>query len=314
MDIKKKVPIMEAIMKKKDIVGKIFSSNNCGDYLVLEEIDRSNTDLLNSILLTNKENVRVFKIRFLATGYETIVTATSIRLGKIKDKYLPSVASIGYIGDINKRISDPDIFVFYKAWNDMINRCYNTNDEDYYMYGGIGISVDPSWYNFSQFYQDIQLIPGYDNKVLYPSIYQLDKDFKQFNIPKNKRIYSKNTCIWISKFDNIMIMNREHPGSLGYFGVFYEDHSYQTRVNGTVYGRFTIPEAAANLFNYIYPFVRNPYNNILILNNVIQIPFEDLHKYAINKNIYDGSTTIPKGSRIQLCIRSDEASQLEMKI
>lgn len=299
-------------MKKKDMIGKIFSSNNCGEYIILEEINRD-SNYKSEYMISNKENVRVFKIKFLDTGYETLATATSIRLGKIKDKYKPSVADVGFIGDIKYNITDPRIYSFYKSWNDMINRCYNINDSDYHLYGGLGIKVDGRWYNFTNYLNDVQLLPGFDNKILYPNMYQLDKDYLQLNIPKHNRVYSNRTCMWISKFDNIMIMNREHPSSIGYYGVLYDKNSYQTRINNYVYGRFTIPEAAANLFNYIYPFARNKFNNIMILNNVPYISFSDLEKYKINKNIYDiydGSTTIPERSRMQLCIRSDEASQI----
>ena len=177
----------------------------------------------------------------------------------------------------------------------MINRCYNKNNSDYYLYGGMGVRVDERWFNFSNFFEDAKLLPGYEYKIKYPTMYQLDKDYLQLSIPKSERIYSINTCLWISKYDNIIIMNREHHGSSGYYGVFFKDGVYCTRINNVIYGRFTNAEAAANLFNYLYPLYKNEFNNIQILNNVTPIPFNELEKYAVNKNIYLGSTTISEG-------------------
>ena len=265
----------------KNFIGRIYKSNNCGEFTIIEEI------------LDNTTKDRLFRIRFNNTGYETISSYSAIRHGRVKDKLLPSVANVGYIGNVRENITDPDIICFYKPWNDMINRCYNTNDKDYHLYGGLGITVDKRWFCFENFLYDAKLLPGYQYKKAYPNIYQLDKDYFQLNIPKSKRIYSNKTCAWISKYDNIMIMNREKPISSGFFGVLYSDGTYQTRINNIIYGRFSIPEAAANLFNYIYPLVKTKFNNIMILNDVNPIPYNELEKYAINKNIYVGSTTIP---------------------
>ena len=264
----------------KDYIGKIYDSNNYGKFKIIQE----------AFMIGRNE--RHFKIQFLNTGYITIASYSAIRHGSVKDYLVPCVAGVGYLGYFYKPVSSPDVSPFYMTWNDMINRCYNMNDKDYYLYGALGIRVDERWFNFSNFYNDIKLIPGYENKIKYPSIYQLDKDYLQMHIPKNQRIYSINTCIWISKFDNIMIMNRENPNASGYFGVYYRNGAYCTRFNNKTYGRFSTPEAAANLFNYLYPAFKNEFNNIEILNDVEPILFNDLPKYAINKNNYIDSTTI----------------------
>ena len=64
--------------------------------------------------------------------------------------------------------------------------------------------------------------------------------------------------------------------STGYHGVIYKDNAYCTRIDNIVYGRFTIPEAAANLYNYIYPKLKP--NAIMILNDVVPIPYNELQK------------------------------------
>lgn len=278
-------------MNKNNIIGKIYSSNNFGKFKVLGKIQ--------SVFNEYDKGECRYKIQFENTGYITYPLLSAITHGRVKDKLVPTVANIGYIGS-DIIISQLPYFPLYKTWNDMMNRCYNSNDEDYMFYGGIGISVDKSWWNFTQFYNDAIHLPGYDLKLMYPNDFQLDKDYLQFNIEKSKRVYSKYTCIWISKGDNFIIAQRELGTKSGYYGVIYKDGAYCCRINGIIYGRFTIPEAAANLFNYIYPIIMAGYTSNLIKNDVRLIPIKELPKYVIPKfatssKYYNiGSTTNPE--------------------
>ena len=252
-----------------NFIGRVYDSNNFGKFKIISEIKNIGncTD-------------RKFEIEFLNTRYRTTASYSAIRHGNVKDKMVPNIIGIGFIGSDIKITTDPLTFTLYKVWNDMLHRCYNITDKDYPIYGGLGIKVSPEWFNFTTFMNDAKLLPGFNFKLEFPEEYQLDKDYLQLNIPKSQRIYSKETCIWISKFDNIMIMNRDNLGSCGYYGVVYKDNAYCTRIDNIYYGKFTIPEAAASLFDYIYPYFRDPFNDIMILNN-IKFPLEDLEKYAI---------------------------------
>ena len=59
---------------------------------------------------------------------------------------------------------------FYKCWHKMMTRCFNVNDENYYLYGGRGITVCERWRIFENFrddryqsYLDFALIHGEDD-------------------------------------------------------------------------------------------------------------------------------------------------------
>ena len=65
----------------KDCVGKVCKSKSSGDFKILKYNDTTNVE-----------------IRFLKTGYEMFAQLGDIRNGKVKDKYLPSVYSIGVLG------------------------------------------------------------------------------------------------------------------------------------------------------------------------------------------------------------------------
>lgn len=85
-------------------------------------------------------------------------------------------------------------------WYNMINRCYNENTEKYKYYGGKGVVVSERWLNFTNFYNDIQLLDNY-NMWLNSNNYSLDKD-----INGNGFEYSKEYCIFASKHQQ----NQEH--------------------------------------------------------------------------------------------------------
>ena len=265
-------------MKQKLILGQIYETNNFGKIEIIQEAE--------TISFNKKQwPEKYYLIKFLNSGYQKFASATAIQSGRVKDPTVPFIANKAYVGSDIKISTDPKIFMFYKSWNDMINRCYNITDHDYPYYGGLGIAVEERWFNFSLFLLDIMHLPNYDKKLKYPDIYQLDKDYLQLNIPKSQRIYSRQTCIWISKYDNILVMNRDCGTRAGYYGVFIKDNSYSVSFNNIIYGRFSNLEAAANFFNIVYTkYFRNyEFNDICILNDVPYMSPQEIWSYTKNK-------------------------------
>ena len=68
----------------------------------------------------------------------------------------------------------------FRIWSGMRTRCLNKNSESYFRYGGRGITIDPSWDTFAQFYLDM----GDPPKGL-----SLDRK-------DNNKAYSKSNCRW----------------------------------------------------------------------------------------------------------------------
>lgn len=71
---------------------------------------------------------------------------------------------------------------FYLSWVNMKTRCDNPNSTQYYWYGGRGITYDPSWREFANFYSD--MIDGWSLGLT------LDRTDVNGN-------YSKDNCCWI---------------------------------------------------------------------------------------------------------------------
>lgn len=259
----------------KNIIGNHYESNNFGFFTVIEHVDNS------------YHNSSFYKIKFDNTGSETIASYEAIRHGRVRDKYAPVVAGVGYTGSFEGVISHPNIIIHYRPWNDMLHRCYNPNDKDYLYYGALGVTVDPRWFDFGIYFNDIQQLPGFNMKLRYPREYQLDKDYLQLHIPKSQRVYSKDTCIWLSKFDNMSVMNYDQLNEGCYPGVIYKDNSYIMRYYNKCYGRYTNPIAAANAYRHLHTIsnLNNPFNNITLPANFPIMSMEEVIKYQKNPKI-----------------------------
>lgn len=83
----------------------------------------------------------------------------------------------------------------------MHDRCNNPKQKCYKNYGGRGVTYCDKWQHVSGFIDDVDKIPGWDEKkfLAHQLQLQLDKDFRI----EGSKIYSLETCMWISRQDNI---------------------------------------------------------------------------------------------------------------
>jgi hypothetical protein len=73
----------------------------------------------------------------------------------------------------------------YESWRGMKSRCNNPNRKDYEHYGERGITYDPRWEDFENFYADMGDKPGPE--------YSLDR------YPDNDGNYCKDNCRWATQ-------------------------------------------------------------------------------------------------------------------
>jgi len=253
-----------------------YESKYYGQFKIIEDLGCINGD-------------RKVKIKFLNTGYEKIVSAQKVLTGVIKDDSVP----------INERSIDPSaenyenfiLEILKDKWKFMMNRCYNPKDHQYNDYGGIGITVCKRWHDKNNFLEDVKNLPNYDKFYHNPQMYQIDKDYLQQNIPREKRIYSPETCIFLSYIDNVNLSKIQNSPRNNLFGIKQipsGNYSVSFRINGKAYtfGTYNNIVAAICDYNYYYERYGN-YQSIPLLNNT---PFimshEDAQLYAtsINKN------------------------------
>lgn len=261
---------------KRDIIGKIFSSNKYGDFRILEK--------LGTMGKTNT----MYKIKFINTGYETIAQATNIFNGNVKDPYAPSVYGVGYIGNIKNPSSYPE----YALWCDM-HRRVNSGEYRYNTYANV--TVCKRWHYLGNFLHDVKFLNGY-NKFIYScknlseataNKYALDKDLLQSCLPANMhKIYSPETCCFIPISIN-SILAREpnkftvHPYPVCIYNVF-DTFYIRPIINNMVYdfGEYNNYTAAVNAYNYhcsIYGL-----NNYCI-NHIEYMPPECFNQYRVSE-------------------------------
>lgn len=155
--------------------GTIHSTSRYGDFKILQY---------------NKwDDIEIY---FINTGYSTNAQASNIRNGNIKDLMLPSIFEVGFIGDgVHKSSSNGKITKPYRAWSGMMHRCYSEKTQKRQPTYKC-CSVDPRWHNFQVFAKWFELN--------YVDGFQLDKDIKV----KGNKIYSPETCIFVSAKENSM--------------------------------------------------------------------------------------------------------------
>lgn len=145
-------------------------------------------------------NKRVL-VRFVESGYSTVTTMTNIKARQVKDKFKPTVCGVGYIGD-GLLVKGAERAKLYLVWRNILVRL--TNPVKFPTY--INVQLDPSWYCFSNFANDVITLPGYERFMTERDI-SLDKDI----LSDTQKSYSRETCQWISKADNTiqMVIERE---------------------------------------------------------------------------------------------------------
>ena len=165
----------------KDCVGKVCKSLNSGDFKVLKYNDARNVE-----------------IRFLKTGYELVARLDHIRHGLIKDRYSPSVYSVGIVGTKYPSKINGVQTKEYVLWCHMLTRCYS----DVYKKKRPtyeGCEVGDNFKSYEYFYEWCHKQIGFGN-----SGWHLDKDL----LVKGNKIYSEDSCIFIPSEINTLLVKR----------------------------------------------------------------------------------------------------------
>ena len=249
------------------IIGTVYTSNAYGDYEIIDDIG----------MINNKHMVRV---KFKNTNYEYNVSKYNAENGIVKDPYCITVYGVGYLGEYDGYYAD----ILYPTWNNMLSRCYNINNPAYCNYGGIGIRVSNEWLCFATFAYDAQNLQGFELKLANRDMYELDKDYLQKNVPHNQKIYSKSTCIWISKYDNTYEkVSRNRNEYIGVRCNEYGTFNVRATINGITHhlDTFSDPIVAANVYNN---FIRkySKADKCIVLNDVPYVDPADFIKYNTN--------------------------------
>ena len=254
---------------------KIYMSNNYGPFKIIKITDKDKTHHQKVI------------IEFINTGYIKEVLMSNIHKGNVKDDTILPYNNIDHFNQYQR-----EQFVNLKIkeiWYDMIARCTKPHHKEFYAYGELGIAISDTWMNFDIFNYDIRQLFQFDKFYNNPYNYQLDKDYLQLAIPKYQRIYSKDTCIFLSNRDNTNLRIIENKllniNSSKYYGVALIKDKYYMGIHCNNYKisiYFNNEIAAANAWNYWFEKF-HLYEIVKVINDVPYMPVEEWIKYIISK-------------------------------
>ena len=190
----------------KDCVGKVFKSLNSGDFKVLKYNDAKDVE-----------------IQFINTGYETSVELGSIRIGKVKDPYAPSVYGVGVVGAKYPISEGGRDTKDCGLWKSMLQRCYsNTFQKRNPTYEGCKVSDNFKSYEY--FYEWCNKQIGFCNDG-----WHLDKDL----LIKGNKVYSETTCVFLPREINQILVKREASRGEYLIGVHWckKDKAFKAQVS-----------------------------------------------------------------------------------
>lgn len=100
-----------------------------------------------------------------------------------------------------------------QIYSSMKQRCYNQNHRQYRDYGGKGVVICDEWLKDKTKFFEWSLSNGYRKD------FQLDKDYLCQKLNINPKIYSPQTCRWVSIQDNAAFTSRRKLSEEDYLAI-----------------------------------------------------------------------------------------------
>ena len=153
------------------------------------------------------KEARQITIEFLDTGFRQTTIAGNLDNDVVKDYLCPILEGVGCLGEryseIKQNYNKDFIRIMRSRWKTMIDRCYRKKSISYRDYGAKGVTVDSRWLNFSNYFYDVMKLPGWNLDDFLNGKISLDKDKKQIDIPVCNRVYSRDTCCWLTRSEQL---------------------------------------------------------------------------------------------------------------
>ena len=176
-----------------------------------------NTNSSGNCVVVNYTNYDDVTVKFVETGYETKTRMDNLKLGKVKDYLHPSIYGKGILGEGFKQ-SDSQSYSF-QLWKNMLKRCYSE----------VSFKKSPSYEqcltsetfnHYQQFKTWCNSQLGFDQEG-----WELDKDI----LVKGNKIYSEDTCCFVPKEINLLLVKHDKGRGDYLLGVDYHKKRKQFR-------------------------------------------------------------------------------------
>lgn len=176
---------------KKYPNGSVWKSLSCGEFTIIGKTNRC-----------NKNGSYIYCLCEFQDGAIVEADFTNIKKGNVKSPNCPNIFGRGYMGQGKWKSSINKVQTKeYSLWMHMMCRCYSDRthlDSPSYK----NVEVCERWHCFQNFCEDIQHLDGYENWKNKTG-YELDKDIICQKLEMENKIYSPDTCMFISKKDNV---------------------------------------------------------------------------------------------------------------
>lgn len=94
----------------------------------------------------------------------------------------------------------------YNTWRNIKSRCYYKGNKDYNAYGAKGVTICDEWKNDFGKFKDWSMDNGYEESLT------IDKDMLCEKNMISPKIYSPDTCQWITMTENAELKKRGKNG------------------------------------------------------------------------------------------------------
>lgn len=163
-------------------------------------------------------------VEFVQTGYKCKASAINVINGGVKDKIMPYVFGVGFMGDGPYKSSVDGVETKeYRCWHAMMKRCYS-DKEQVRNPSYIGCVVCEEWHNFQVFAEwfSENYIEGFD----------IDKDIKSGC--KTGKIYSPEFCSFVTSRENMKHAHSRKFSVVHISGLVFEGENVRefSRKNG----------------------------------------------------------------------------------
>lgn len=135
--------------------------------------------------------------------------------GAIKNPYYPSVFGVGIIGNKHKSRINGLYTKEYRAWQNMLARCFTETYETY-----DDVICCEEWLFFDNFYEWLHSQENFD-KWYNGDKWAIDKDI----LVKGNKIYSSETCCLVPNSVNILFLTRKKSRGDLPIGVHYKEYA-----------------------------------------------------------------------------------------
>ena len=188
----------------KDYEGSILRSESSGKFKVLNYTDNRN-----------------ILIEFVDTGFRKVCGTREIKSGKIQDKTLPSVYSVGILGDKYLTVYKLPNNTYraikeYRVWAGMLERCYSEKSHRYNpTYNGCTVSDNFKYYPYFKEWCEKQV--GFGCLDENENSWCLDKDI----LVKGNKTYSEDVCVFVPNEINCLFTKADRVRGKYPVGVYY---------------------------------------------------------------------------------------------